>query len=134
MLQTEYGFTRNKIDFSVYLRQAGVHLSFLDNSPKRKWFWVTLTPENFPAFKREVMELGIDRRNPNFDRDVVSLDGVTCSDKLVGLKLYIKRSEKRSGWLDLRIMNEPEKPLLKFEFRANELANLIDQTMRLFLK
>lgn len=131
MLQTEYVIERDKVSLSIFMRSAGTTFWFRPNRQER--FSIMLTSENFTAFRREIMELGIYKKNPNFSRDFASLAGVKSSGNLPNLKLLITRSETRSGWLDLKIDDEI-RTYLKFALRANELQNIIDETIRLFLK
>lgn len=132
MLSAEYILERNKVMFWASLRRYGTRVDLLDRSTSR-WFYILFTTENFPRFKREMMELAIQgRKNPNFDRDLVTFEKVGSSDKISGLKLYVQRSEK-SEWIDLKIMNKPEAPLLKIQLRAIELENVIEATTHLLL-
>lgn len=135
MIVTAYEISRDKAALNIEAMVSGMHLTFL-NLLTNEWFWVVFqNDEDFLSFRHDYIDMIQSRKSLGMRPPVwkATFGKVKSSEKRLGLVLYLLNSENKRnrGGFTIKIMNEPETPLISFEVRYEEMVNLIDESAKL---
>lgn len=123
---------RNK-KYDVVVKPAGIYIRFASEVSKDTWkvrYFVVLVRKNFLPFQKELVTLIYDTKQKIIFSPTTEaiLDGVTGADAC-----RLKITKINSGWFRAEILSEDGRKLMDFEFRWQELINLIDETAQFLL-
>jgi hypothetical protein len=134
MITTDYEITHKRATLKIEAMVSGMHLTF-HNLSNNVWFWVILeNNDNYLQFREQAHAMIQTRRSLGSHpvwRAVYRK--ATDSEGRQELAMYVVNSVRSDnlGGFTLKIMNEPENPLIEFEMTHAQFLNLLDESAKL---